>query len=413
MDKEGFRTLVDRFILGTITPAEKQQFLSLIEVPPYREELESILKEAMVTDRYDMSLDPQYTEIFIQKLNGEINSAPHQRSFSIHYTNIFKRTWFRIAAAVLMVFCAAAYFYYQGNKKQNNVAIAPPASATPVNDALPGGDKAILTLADGSVITLDNANNGELAKQGGVEVMKLANGQLSYVVKSTPAVTNTEVTYNTLETPRGGQYQILLPDGTKVWLNAISSIRFPTVFTGPERDVSVTGEAYFEVAHDKSKPFKVKTRETEIEVLGTNFNVNAYEDEQSIKTTLIEGSVKVSRLLTPSAAASAEEGRVSRVLVPGQQADQNLNIKQNIDVQQVIAWKNGLFKFDRATIQEVTRQLSRWYNVDIIYEKEIPDIKFAGEMQRSLNLSEVLEILEKMGVTFKIEGKKLLIKSTK
>jgi ferric-dicitrate binding protein FerR (iron transport regulator) len=268
-----------------------------------------------------------------------------------------------------------------------------------LNDVAPGGNKAILTLANGSKIILSNAKNGALTQQGNTKVVKLDDGKLAYQPDKTNAPIAVE--YNTVSTPRGGQYQLTLSDGSKVWLNAESAITFPTSFTGKERKVSIKGEAYFEVAHDASKPFQVTVNGMEVQVLGTHFNINAYNDEGEMKTTLLEGAVKVSKV------------SVSKLIIPGEQAVVSLTepiiVVQQADVDEAVAWKNGLFHFDNADLQQVMRQLSRWYDVDVVYIGTIPKREFAGEMQRDLRLSQVLELLEKNEVNFKIQGKKIMV----
>jgi transmembrane sensor len=254
---------------------------------------------------------------------------------------------------------------------------------------------------------LDSAANGDVARQGNTKIVKSESGRLAYQPGNMQAAAgkNTtpadEASYNTISTPRGGQYQIVLPDGSRVWLNAASSIRFPTQFTRPDRSVEITGEAYMEIAKNARQSFSVKVNGIGIQVLGTSFNVNAYEDEPAIKTTVIEGSVRVK---TPEKAA---------VLHPGQQAEirqQTLKVANNVDLDKVIAWKNGLFNFNGAGVGDVMRQLSRWYDIDVVYDKKIPDIEFVGKMSRRVSLSGVLKGLEGAGMHFHIEnGKRLII----
>jgi ferric-dicitrate binding protein FerR (iron transport regulator) len=215
-----------------------------------------------------------------------------------------------------------------------------------------------------------------------------------------------------MSTPKGRQFQVTLPDGTKVWLNAGSSIRYPTVFNGGERKVEVMGEAYFEVAHNAKMPFKVNVNnKAELEVLGTHFNVNAYDNEATINTTLLEGSVKVgSRSRSPSGAIGKLQ---SAVLKPGNQAvlthDSRLTIHDNVDVNQVMAWKNGLFNFEGATFREIMNELERWYDIEIVYEKTVPDIEFEGKMTRDVPLHDLLKMLERSDIHFRIEGRKLIV----
>ena len=249
---------------------------------------------------------------------------------------------------------------------------------------------------------LEAAANGSISEQGDVTISKPANGQLAYKSSNEKP---TAVFFNSLVTPRGGQYSVLLSDGSKVWLNAASSLRFPVAFTGSERKVELTGEAYFEVEKVASMPFKVVVEgKSEVEVLGTHFSVNAYSNEATVNTTLLEGSVKVTGLSI----------RESHILNPGEQAQVNNNgrisINKNADTEQAMAWKNGTFNFNNADLQVVFRQLSRWYDVDIKFEGLVPQRQFTGEIQRDLKLQQVLKLLEKNNVFCKLEGKTLIVK---
>lgn len=306
-------------------------------------------------------------------------------------------TWrWAAVAAVLLVLVGIGYLLL-GYKNENRETVKiQPVEGIENNDITPGGDKAILTLADGSKIMLDSAHNGDLANQGNVKVIKI-NGQLAYKGTGTSA----EVLYNTISTPRGGQYQLLLADGSKVWLNAASSLRFPASFTGKERLVELTGEGYFEIAKNENQPFKVDIAgKGVVEVLGTHFNINAYSDEASIKTTLLEGRVKV-----------AASGGATVLLKPGEQAQINGGIKlvNDVDTDEIIAWKAGLFQFNRADVVSIMRQVSRWYNVDVVFEGPVSMKSFSGIVSRSNNISEVLKIMEKAGVKFKINGNRITV----
>jgi ferric-dicitrate binding protein FerR (iron transport regulator) len=265
------------------------------------------------------------------------------------------------------------------------------------DDVLPGSDKATLTLADGSTILLDEARNGTIAQQGNSKIIKLG-GRLSYDPSNK---TSKEIVYNTISTPKGGQYQLELPDGSQVWLNATSSIHFPTSFMGTERRIEITGEAYFEIAKDPNMPFIVTVNNAEVQVLGTHFNVNAYDDEDNIKTTLLEGSVKF-----------VNDANIN-ILKPGQQAQLTkegiTKVVSNVDVDEVVAWKNGMFDFENAGIETVMRQLSRWYDVEIEYKGETDDL-FIAELRRNIKLSDALKALELTGkVKFDIQGKKIIV----
>jgi len=236
--------------------------------------------------------------------------------------------------------------------------------------------------------------------------VKLASGQVAYEA-SAAATANGELVYNTLTNPRGSQaVSLTLMDGTKVWLNAASSLRYPVAFTGSDRQVEITGEAYFEVVQDKQKPFKVKKGNITVEVLGTHFNINAYDDEPSTNTTVLEGAVKVNAQLSGSTR--------SVILQPGEQAQvsrtDHLDKMRKVDLDAVVAWKNGTFQFKGASMQTVMRQLSRWYNVEISYEGVIPEHRFVGKVGRDYNLSEVLAVLEASDVHFKIEGQRIIVR---
>ncbi len=314
------------------------------------------------------------------------------------------REYFAAASVALLVAAAACFLLIKPAKKITGLT----SRENIKNDVAPGGNKAVLTLANGTTIVLDRAHNGQVANQGNIKVVKVNSGLLAYSPQSAagsgqPAVNGKEavVQFNRLSTPRGGQYQLVLPDGSKAWLNAASSIRYPTAFAGKERKVEITGEVYFEVAHDPDKPFRVAVGDMEVEVLGTHFNINAYEDEATIKTTLLEGGVKVT------------EGSHVQMLKPGEQAglnrDGQISLVKDANVDAAVAWKDGYFSFDKADLQTVMHQLSRWYNVDVVYQGDIPPQEFGGEIQRNLNLSQVLLVLKQSQIHFKIEGNNLIV----
>ncbi|HMF72741.1 MAG TPA: FecR domain-containing protein, partial [Flavitalea sp.] len=267
------------------------------------------------------------------------------------------------------------------------------------NSIATGSNKASLTLSDGTTIVLDDAANGLLTTQAGIKISKTTDGQLKYdASRPQPSHANG---FNTIHTPRGGQYQVVLPDGSSVWLNAASSLKFPTVFSGNERKVELTGEAYFEVAKNKVKPFIVASGNQTLEVLGTHFNVNAYQDDGKIRTTLLEGSIKVSHTQT----------NAFSLLVPGQQAELRKEIKvTKVDVKQSIAWKNGYFVFASENIQTLMQKIARWYDVDVEYEGRVTTEGFVGSISRFEDVSEVLHMLQLTGmVHFKIVGRKIIV----
>lgn len=314
-----------------------------------------------------------------------------------------KYKYLAAAVAVGAVLTTVAYFWSQ-NKPASTSSV--PVAKTAVNDVLPGGNKATLKLSDGKIIVLDNAHDGLLAQQGAVQIQK-QDGALMYdqtSVKDAPAI-------NTLATPAGGQFQLKLPDGTRVWLNASSSITYPTAFTGNERRVMISGEGYFEVAKDATKPFKVSIQKgndkqpTEIEVLGTHFNINAYDDEALVKTSLLEGKIKI--------VSDYYSGKQSAILKPGQQAqvevEGKLKVKENANMEEVIAWKNGDFLFQSADIGTLMRQVARWYDITVRYPNGMPKDKFSGKIGRNVNLSQLLEILKYSEVKFELKERTLIV----
>ena len=308
-------------------------------------------------------------------------------------TPFYKRTLVR-AAAILVFISTGIFFLYN---KHNGQQIANNKPVT--HDVAPGGNKAILTLANGAKVVLNSVKNGNLGSQAGAMVIK-KDSLLSY--KAIKPNTS-QVLYNTITTPNGGQYQLVLADGTKVWLNAASSLKFPTQFDGKDRTVQLTGEAYFEVAKNKDKPFNVKTATQTVQVLGTHFDINSYTNETAVKTTLLEGSVKV---LSPA-------GNV--IISPGQQAvlsnTNGLSVNSEADINEVIAWKNGMFQFDEADIQTIMRQVARWYDIDVELKGPMPNYTYHGKIPRNSNASQVLKILGLSGINFTIEGRKIIIGS--
>jgi len=310
------------------------------------------------------------------------------------------RTWW--AAAAILVCLSGTVFYLLNKRASTDLA---KAESIVKNDVEPGSNKAVLTLSDGKTILLDDAANGVVAQEGNAKVVKSGDGKLVY--SSDNSSGEGPLSYNTLATPRKGQYQLRLPDGTKVWLNAESSIHYPTGFRGKERRVQITGEAYFEVTHDKEMPFVVERGDMQVEVLGTHFDVNAYNDEGDIKTTLLVGKVKVTKTT-----ANVQQ---SFILKPGEQAvipNSNKIQVQKADVDNVVAWKNGLFHFESADIKTVMRQLARWYDVDVVYEgAAVKNDPLFVEISRNTRLSDVLKVLQESGsAKFSIQGRKIIVK---
>jgi transmembrane sensor len=395
--------LLKQYIAGYCTIDEFNELPALVRIQPNGSVLEALLLEEVRSSRYHESEQQVNWQQMLQTvLQQQEVAAPAP----VRRMQVFSKI--AIAAAVVVCMSLIAWWWLQkGSGKQ-----AATSSIATTADVMPGKNGAILTLSNGQQLVLDSANNGSLTTQPGLQIVKhdsmIAYGPLPNKERTT------EVAYNTLSTPRGRQFQVVLSDGTKVWLNASSSIHYPAVFDGKERVVEVTGEAYFEVAALTPKggkekmPFIVKIKTSSgndgrVEVLGTHFNINAYDDEAAIKTTLLEGSVKT----------SIGNGQ-SAILKPGEQAvlsgaNSPLTIHHSPDLDQVMAWKNGYFQFERADIQTVMRQIARWYDVEIKYEGPVTKDKFGGSIPRDATLSQVLHALEQSLVHFTIQGKKVIV----
>ncbi len=343
----------------------------------------------------DQTLDPVISQQLLNNLHDKINL--HDKMLSA--SRVVRMRRIGLAAATLTGLLIIGSIFWNNRKVDNTPVVTfSQERGTPGKEIPPGGNKAILTLANGSSIILGDVKNGALAQQGNTTIVK-ADGKLSYETKQKA---NGSTLFNTIVTPRGGQYQVVLPDGSEVWLNAASSLRFPTAFTGKDRRVEITGEAYFEIAKDAARPFYVKVGSSEVQVLGTNFDIMAYTEESTLKTTLIEGSVRF------------VNGGNASVLTPGQQSrlnkDGRISIAGNVDATEVLAWKNGSFHFENAGIEDVMRQMSRWYDVDIAYDNKNGTNHFYADIPRTTNLSDALKALSLTGkVHFEIQGKKIIV----
>jgi transmembrane sensor len=395
--QDTLRLLWDKYVTDQkLTAAELRQLKALINDQDNGQLVPELLN-SVYEQKQEVSAEFSPGDAFKdlwEKLGQQSEASP-----APVITHSFKRKWWQYASAAALVI-AAGLGIYQFVIRNGSQPAAEQLAGTDLSsrDIQPGGNKAMLMLADGSVVTLTDAQNGVLATQGGVKVTKLANGELTYLADSKQAK---EVLYNTIVTPRGGKYRLTLPDGSKVWLNAESSLRYPTAFTGNIRGVVLRGEAYFEVASNPAQPFQVEVKETKVEVLGTHFNIMAYENEGVTATTLVEGSVRVS---APSQ---------QLLLKPGQQALQeqqgNIKLVNEADVQQAVAWKNDYFQFNAERIDRLMRQLERWYDVSVKYEGVVPERKFGGKISRLSPLSDVLKVLELSDVKFRVEGKTITV----
>ena len=392
--------LLNRYLSGQLTEEQRRELVTFLENDEAAEQFAGLVQQQLSRGEFSIEGDLFKTEDSI--IEGVLKKI-HPKPIASVRRVAFLRKWGWAAAAILIIGFGAYGWLTNRHFNSSPVSGNPPIQ----NDIAPGGDKAVLTLSDGTTIHLDSAANGSIAQQGNASVVKLANGRITYNLKG--AATG-GVMMNTMHTPRGGQYRLTLPDGTQVWLNAASSITYPVAFTGKERKVTISGEAYFEVVKNKESPFIVDVDDkSSIDVLGTHFNVNSYAEESAIKTTLLKGSVKV----TPGTAERPGSPSGAVVLKPGQQAQlhqQRLSVSNNADIDKVMAWRNGLFNFEDASLEEVMHQLARWYDVEIIYEKGIPDIRFEGEISRNIKLSDLLKVLARAEVKFRIEdGRRLVV----
>jgi len=392
MSEQRLRFLFHRYFDKTASEEERAELMALLGDHQNDEETHALLEE--VWQRMDA---------------GEIVFSEAQSEVMLRQVLATRRPVITLrramaAAVVLLVAGTGAYFqFYRHAGIQQSVAPVTINKNEGIDVPAPSGTNAILTLADGSSVVLDSAKNGALTKQGDAQVSKANAGRLVYnVVSQQPAA----IVYNTVSTRRGGQYQIVLPDGSKVWLNTVSSLRFPTAFAGTERVVELTGEAYFEVEKQDKMPFRVHVnvpgdKGMDVRVLGTHFNVMAYDDEAEIRTTLLEGAVKVVK------------GDRSSVLAPGQQMKMDkqggFKLDENADVDLAMAWKNGFTSFKSADIKSILRQVERWYDIDVMYEGDLSERTFSGGISRDANLSEVIRLLEVSKIHFKIKGRKLTV----
>jgi transmembrane sensor len=393
MDKQSFFSLLDKYQDGTASAAEK----ALIE--EYYRRMENAGMTELTADEETALKEAMYKQISANLWEPDTKVIPIKRN----------RYGIAAAAAVLLTMIGAGSYFFL-LKKPDAVPPQPELAKTKPRDLPPGRDAAVLTLADGRTIILDSAN-GTISQQGGATVINL-NGQVSYA--NTSKDKPLAVVYNKVSTARGNQYQLILADGSKVWLNSASSLRFPTSFTGDRREVELDGEGYFEIAKNAAKPFHVKTQTQDVEVLGTHFNVNAYSDETSVKTTLLEGSVKVVKRETANADEPGQAVQEKPVILkPGEQSvlkgNSPFTIDHSPDIDQVMSWKNGWFEFEKTDIRTIMRQISRWYDVDIRYETKTDNETYGGRISRNLNLSNILKMLENYGVHFKLEGKTLTV----
>jgi transmembrane sensor len=394
MSSSRLTMLFSNYYSGLATEAETDELMILIRRSGDDEVLAELVRnawESLRPDEKEFSEDESekmFQAILLKAEQKEVEDYPDEK------VRMFG--WLRYAAAsVIFIAGLAVYFFGKETGKSNELATTEQYQIT---DIMPGGNRALLSLADGRHISLDSTVMGKFGKNGAAEFTGNDEDKLNVIMPNADVVSNPQV--NILTTPRGGQYHITLEDGSKVWLNASSSIRFPTVFSKLDRIVEISGEVYFEVMKDSKRPFKVRFGTSEVEVLGTSFNIMAYDEENITKTTLVEGSVTL------------RDGSKSKTLKPGEQgmvtAGGDIQ-KADVDLEREIAWKNGLFYFRDSGIEEVMRQTARWYNVEVIYKGKVPLRQFTGKVSRNVNISELLNMLRYAGVNCEISGKKVVV----
>lgn len=385
--------LFNSYYNKTASAQERAEFLGIVAGSQHDEQLRGLLTEKWL--KYENKrevLDAGQTD---QMLSAILQFTPDVHHRIPEKQPIKQLMRYSAAAVIFLVMAVGIYALFAPQSSVSESALLTKNERKEIIQQ--GSKKAILTLGDGSEVVLDTVNQNLAIRQGNARISKQSLSTLAY---HTEQASVRQVVYNTLSTPKGGQYQVILPDQTKVWLNSASSIRFPTQFKGKERRVTVTGEAYFEVSKNPDMPFKITANNTQVEVLGTHFNLMAYSDEVSVNTFLLEGSVRVS---------SRSE---TKVLVPGQESRINTDGKLHIgtaEEDEVLAWKNGWFNFNKCDIQMVMRQISRWYDVEVEYRSQIPAGHFSGVVSQANEISKVLDILRTGGVNFKTEGRKIIV----
>ncbi|MCG2614964.1 FecR domain-containing protein [Terrimonas sp. NA20] len=394
--------LINKCLEQTATDAERAELTALLNDANLTEDSLSALRQAFIQKKELLPLPETNADSIVSAiLEGVAGANADMDSQEEEQPPRYRLIWrWAAAASVLLLLSLGGYWFVNHSIQRSN----PQANVT----IQPGRDGAILTLADGSQVVLDSLADGVVAVQQGTDVL-LKNGELVYDKENAAS----EPAINIMSTPKGRQFNITLPDGTRVWLNAASSLKFPTAFTGKERRVEITGEAYFEVAKDKTKPFFVTLpNQSAIEVLGTSFNVNAYTEEKNIQATLLEGSMRLH--------ANTHEEERTALLKPGQQASipSNTNARDialdKADIDKVMAWRNGFFHLEGVTLKDAMTQFSRWYDIDVVYDKEVKhtelqQITLAGEIRRDLNLEAVLDLLKELDLHFKVEGRRLTV----
>ena len=389
-----FSLLLYKYLNDELRPDELKEFLEALSLPEHREMLIRALDEKLQVTPTVPLISSDNTQQLFRSVLQQAEEFP--ATISRRRRLLRRRMALARAAVLVLALAGAAWYFWPRPAPPTTMASARPAPAVP-HDVQPGTNKAVLTLGDGSTVELGAGARGTLAHQGSADVVQLRNGELSYQAsgKDLPVV------YNTMATPAGGQYEVILPDETHVWLNASSSLTYPTAFRGGERVVALKGEGYFEVAPDSHAPFSVQVSGMMVNVLGTHFNVNAYDDESIKRTTLLQGAIQV---VTSSGSTQLSQGQQVTATKEGV-----LKLVADPDIDESIAWKKGLFSFNNADLAFIMRQFARWYNLTVRYEGPMSKRRFTGDVFRNLKLSEALKVLELNDVHFRIEGNNLTV----
>lgn len=406
--------LYNKYKLGSLTESERKTFMSLVRQPEMEETLKKLIdSEFQSIEAQNMPAELIQSEEKALKILTQIlakKEVPAKHSIR----KIIGHHWLKYAAVILLAIPISISFWQKKNKKNEMDVLVTSQKGPSTNEVKSGGKRVTLKLADGSIINLDSATNGFLSQEGNASVIKQKDGELVYRLNNNNRIATV---YNTLSTPNGMVFRLTLPDGTKVWLNAASSIRYPTVFSLNERKVEVSGEAYFEVVHNPSKPFRVTiNNRAEVEVLGTHFNVNSYDEEKEMKVTLLEGKVR----LSPIGSGEVVSAK-SKILLPGQQGKLSNSLKHelftiddNVDIDEVMAWTKGEFRFNNMPVDYLLRQAARWYDVEFEYQLDPSNINLSGLITRKDNISNFLEVITATRkVQFVLKGRKIIVEPYK
>jgi len=398
MNEERFKALFEQYLNDSLPSGDLLELQGAIQDDRYRALFDDLLKNAFEEPAF-AEADGEARQSVFNAISSRINQQEDTELGNTDKRRLIPYRWLTGAAALLFIALGAGWFFLRNDNKLNNDKGQ--KENIYAQNIKPGVNKATLTLANGKKLILTDSLHGQLANEAGVKVSKTKRGEIVYTVASDEHSGQQVLQYNTLTTKRSEQFQVILPDGSHVWLDAASSLKYPVAFKGNERKVELTGQGYFEVSHNAAMPFIVKTAKTEVQVLGTHFNVSAYDDDQDTKTTLLEGAVII------------KSKQAATILKPGEQAVLNdqgqLMINKDIDAEMEIAWKNGLFNFKKAGIEQIMVKASRWYDIKVEYEGKIPKTKLTGRMSRNVDISELLGILQYEGIKLRIEGKTIIV----